>query len=131
MKHADKELINRLPIFITTNQPLCNWVGTDDVPPIKQRIFVFNLSASISSYVKKESRIPQPPHIVTKHDIYALFLHHLQSVHDKYIALLASLPIADSSKPYTNAHIKQLESLQMSLLLQDSSEPLRQIPGDG
>jgi hypothetical protein len=27
MKHADKELINRLPIFITTNQPLWNWVG--------------------------------------------------------------------------------------------------------
>jgi hypothetical protein len=44
MKHADKELIERLPIYITTNQPLWNWVGTDDIAPIKQRIFHFRLS---------------------------------------------------------------------------------------
>jgi hypothetical protein len=131
MKHADKELIDRLPIFVTTNQPLWNWVGNDDIPPIKQRIFVFFLSASISSYVQRQSRLPQPPNIITKHDIYALFLHHLQSIHDAYVSLLASLPIADTSKPYTNTQIARLESLQMNLLLQDSPESLRHVPADG
>jgi hypothetical protein len=131
MKHADKELINRLPIFITTNQPLWNWVGTDDIPPIKQRIFIFKLTASISSYITKQSQIPQPPNIITKHDIYALFLHHLQSIHDEYISLLASLPISDTSKPYTTKQVQQLESLQVNLLLQDSSEHFCGLQQDG
>jgi hypothetical protein len=65
MKHADKELINRLPIFITTNQPLWNWVSTDDVPPIKQRIFIFKLTAGISSFITKQSQIQQPPNMMS------------------------------------------------------------------
>jgi hypothetical protein len=130
MKHADKELINRLPIFITTNQPLWNWVNTDDVPPIKQRIFIFKLTAGISSYITKQSQIRQPPNIITKHDIYALFMHHLQSIHDAYIALLASLPLSDTSKPYTK-QVQELQALQIQLLLQDSPEHLRGLPEDG
>jgi hypothetical protein len=31
MKHTDKELIHRLPIFITTNHNLWNWVGSSEV----------------------------------------------------------------------------------------------------
>jgi hypothetical protein len=48
MKHADKELIDRIPVFITTNQPLWNWVSSEDAAPLKQRIFVFNLSTTIT-----------------------------------------------------------------------------------
>jgi hypothetical protein len=128
MNHADKELINRLPIFITTNQPLRNWVSTDDIPPLKQRIFDFKLTSPISSIVSRQSQIPQPPNIITKHDVYALFLHHLQSIHDAYVTLLASLPISDTSKPYSNKQSDKLQSLQIQILLQDSSESLRSIP---
>jgi hypothetical protein len=124
MKHADKELIHRLPIFITTNQPLWNWVSTDDIPPLQQRLFPFKLTSSISSYISTHSALPQPPNIITKHDIYALILHHIQSIHDDYLLLLASSPISDTSKPYTTTQIKHLESLQIQLLLQDSSEQL-------
>jgi hypothetical protein len=35
MKHADKEIINRLPIFVTTNHPIWNWVSTEDIAPLK------------------------------------------------------------------------------------------------
>jgi hypothetical protein len=128
MKHADKELIHRLPIFITTNQPLWNWVSTEDIPPLQQRLFSFKLTSSISSYISTHSTLPQPPNIITKHDIYALMLHHIQSIHDDYLLLLASSPISDTSKPYTTTQIKHLESLQIQLLLQDSSEHLRNIP---
>jgi hypothetical protein len=49
MKHTDKELINRLPIFITTNHNLWNWVGSSEIPPIQQRIFEYHLTHTIQS----------------------------------------------------------------------------------
>ncbi|PNF30105.1 hypothetical protein B7P43_CG03137 [Cryptotermes secundus] len=124
MKHSDKEIINRLPVFISTNQPIWNWVSAEDVSPLKQRLFQFDLTTQISSFVDRTGIIPQPPSIITKHDLYALFLHHLQSIHDEYISLLASLPISETSKPYSNTHIDKLQQLQIQLLLQDSSDTI-------
>jgi hypothetical protein len=37
MKHTDKELIQSLPIFISTNHNISTWVSPNDIPPIKQR----------------------------------------------------------------------------------------------
>jgi hypothetical protein len=124
MKHADKELIERLPIYITTNQPLWNWVGTDDIAPIKQRIFHFRLSVQISSHATPHTSIPHPENIISKHDFYALFLHHLQDIHDTYIQTLASFPLSDSSIPYSNTQFQELQNLQVELLLQDTTELL-------
>ncbi|PNF43723.1 hypothetical protein B7P43_CG14073 [Cryptotermes secundus] len=122
MKHSDKEIIYRLPVFISTNQPIWNWVSADDVSPLKQRLFQYDITTQISSFVDRTGTIPQPPSIITKHDLYALFLHHLQHIHDEYISLLASLPISETSKPYSNAQFDKLQQLQIQLLLQDSPD---------
>jgi hypothetical protein len=124
MKHADKEIIHRLPIFVTTNQPIWNWISAEDIPPIRQRILKFNLKSTISSHISISTTLAQPETIITKHDIYGLFLHYVQSIHDTYIALLATSPIADTSKPYTTQQNQALQDLQMELLLQDTSKPV-------
>jgi hypothetical protein len=80
MKHSDKEIINRLPVFISTNQPIWNWVSADDVSPLKQRLFQFDLTTQIASFVDKSGTIPQPPSIITKHDLYATHLRNLQAI---------------------------------------------------
>jgi hypothetical protein len=128
MKHADKELINRLPIFITTNQPLWNWVSTDDIAPIQQRIFQYDLTTTISSLATSNTSLPHPPAIITHHDLYGLILHHIQTINETYKALLSSMPIAPMSKPFTETSFDNLVNLQITLLLQDSPESLRNIP---
>jgi hypothetical protein len=128
MKHADKELIERLPIFKTTNQPPWNWVSTDDIPPIKQRIFQYELHVPISSITPSSAALPHPPAIITHHDIYALILHHIQDIHTSYSNLLQTLPSSPSSKHPTPTAYSSLLNFQISLLLQDTPEPLCQIP---
>jgi hypothetical protein len=117
MKHADKELIHRLPIFITTNQPLWNWVSTDDIPPLQQRIFQYELQTPISSLTSTNSILPHPPAIITHHDLYGLILHHIQTIHQKYTDLLLQMPIAPTSKAYTKQSYDSLVNLQIALLL--------------
>lgn len=124
MKHADKELIHRLPIFISTNQPLWNWVGTDDVAPLQQRIFQFDLHVTITSLTWLEQHLPHPSSIITHHDVYALFLHHLQDIHSTYTSLLSQMPLSETSKQIQDLAYATLQNLQLALLLQDSSESL-------
>jgi hypothetical protein len=80
MKHTDKELIHRLPIFITTNHQLWNWVSSDDIPLIQQRIMEFELSKRIQSISSPTYDIQMPPSILTKHDMYALISNNIQSI---------------------------------------------------
>jgi hypothetical protein len=127
MKHADKELINRLPIFITTNQPIWNWVSTDDIAPLQQRIFQYELLTTISSLATTNTSLPHPPAIITHHDLYGLFLNHIQTIHETYTNLLNQMPIAPTSKPFTPAAYDTLVNLQIALLLQDSPESIRQV----
>jgi hypothetical protein len=127
MKHADKELIHRLPIFITTNQPLWNWVSTDDIPPLQQRIFQYELHTTISSLTSSNSILPHPSSIITHHDLYGIILHHIQTIQQTYTSLLQQMPIASTSKPFTQQSYDSLVNLQIALLLQDSSESLREI----
>jgi predicted small metal-binding protein len=42
IKHSDKELINRIPIFITSNHDIWTWISPDDIPTIKQRIIKYD-----------------------------------------------------------------------------------------
>jgi hypothetical protein len=128
MKHADKELIHRLPIFITTNQPIWNWVSTDDIPPLQQRIFQFELRTPISSLTSSNTPLPHPPTIITHQDIYGLILHHIQSIHTSYTDLLRQMPTSTTSKPFTEQTYNSLINLQLALLLQDSTESLCQVP---
>jgi hypothetical protein len=111
MKHTDKELINRLPIFITTNHPIWNWVSTDDIPPLKQRTLTFHLTATISSYIKTHQKLPLPPNIITKHNIYALMLHHLQDIHSSYTTLLSSHPQSPTIKHHSQSLYDDLQGL--------------------
>jgi hypothetical protein len=126
MKHADKELIHRLPIFISTNQPIWNWIGTDDIAPIQQRIFQFELTTTITSITSSLQRLSHPPAIITHHDIYALFLHHLQDIHNTYTSQLSQIPLSETTKHIPDGAYTSLQNLQVSLLLQDSSESLRE-----
>jgi hypothetical protein len=64
--------------------------------------------------------IPQPPSIITKHDLYALFIHHFQDIHDAYSTLLASLPPSETAKTFTPQQVKDVENIQIDLLLQDT-----------
>jgi hypothetical protein len=128
MKHADKEFIHRLPIFITTNQPIWNWVSNDDIPPLKQRIFQFDLRIPISSITSSNTQLPPPPSIITHQDIYGLILHRIQSIHESYTTLLQQMPNSKTSKPFTAQTYNSLINLQLALLLQDSTESLCQVP---
>jgi hypothetical protein len=98
MKYTDKELINRLPIFISTNHDIWNWVGSEDIRPLQQRIFIYNLDALIQSPIPHSFTVIQPPGIITKHNIYALILHHIQDILTNYDDILLSSPNSPTIK---------------------------------
>jgi hypothetical protein len=122
MKHADKEIINRLPIFVTTNHPIWNWVSTEDIAPLQQRMFIYKLTSPISSTITQTSKLPMPPHIITTHDLYAYIIMNIQTIHDKYISSLASTPNADTAKIFSSQHYNKLLTIQNNLLLQDTPQ---------
>jgi hypothetical protein len=127
MKHADKEIIERLPIFITTNQPIWNWVSTEDIAPIQQRIFQFDLTTTISSIASQNTILPHPPAIITHYDLCALVLHHIQAIQTNYQELLSTTPRSPTSKQYTSTTYNTLQNLQIALLLQDTPESFHQL----
>jgi hypothetical protein len=126
MTHTDKELIQRLPIFISTNHDIWNWVGSEEIPPIQQRVFHYNITAPIQSPIPHPYTVPQPPTIITKHDIYALILHNVQDIFLHPDTITSSYPVSPGAKPFDNSLREALTSLQIDLLLlQDSSEIVR------
>jgi hypothetical protein len=120
MKHTDKELIHRLPIFITTNHNLWNWVSSDDIPPIQQRIFEFHLTQTIESLNTQTAHIPQPPSIITKHDLYHLIATHLKEIDNAYAFLLSSQPLASNHKHPTETSKTTIQHKLVQSLLQDN-----------
>jgi hypothetical protein len=127
-KHADKEIIERLPIFITTNQPIWNWVSTEDIAPIQQRIFQYELNTTISSIATHNTALPHPPAIITHYDLYALILHHIQDIQHAYHDLLSTMPQSPTSKQFTSTTYNNLQNLQIALLLQDTPESFHHLP---
>jgi hypothetical protein len=122
IKHSDKELIPRLPVFISTNHPIYNWLSSDEIPPITQRVFTYMLTKQISSYISPNQHLPRPPFLLSKHDLYSFILIHLQEIHDKYQSILLSTHIDPLHKTHTTEDFLNLQQLQISYLLQDSSD---------
>jgi hypothetical protein len=122
IKHADKELIPRLPVFISTNHPIYNWLSSEEIAPINQRVFTYKLHRQISSYLTPNQPLPSPPHLLTKHDMYSFILLHLQEIHDKFSSLQSSTTLDPLHKVFTHTHFLNLQSLQISYLLQDPSD---------
>jgi hypothetical protein len=73
MKHSDKEIIPRIPIFITTNHNLWSWVSPDDISPLKQRIILYCISKQITNAINCEGQIDKPLNLGILHPVAPVF----------------------------------------------------------
>jgi hypothetical protein len=117
MKHSDKEIIHRIPIFITTNQDIWSWISPDDIAPIKQRITIYKLKHTITNAINVEGQIEKPPSILTHHDIDALIIHHYDDILLKLGSLTSNTLMYNERKQLSTNIIMKLERLQSQLLL--------------
>ncbi|KAJ8865982.1 hypothetical protein PR048_033506 [Dryococelus australis] len=62
IKHMDKEIIERLPFFLTMNTPI--WVDASEIPPLKCRIFVYQFNTQIEHQTLSGLSMRKPPTIL-------------------------------------------------------------------
>ena len=80
VKHSDPEEIPRLPIFITTNNPLSTWISGSDYQALQSRFVEFVFNQQIEHIVPvKDWTISKPEKTVTIQHIY----NHIQSYSDR------------------------------------------------
>jgi hypothetical protein len=127
LNHSDKELIPRIPIFITTNHDIWTWVCPDDIAPLKQRIISYKLTHTITNAINHEGFIEKPPLILTHHDLDALIIHN----YDDIILSLGTRFFSTTTmnfnhKKLSSDILQKMERLQANILL--LQDPTSEIP---
>lgn len=66
IKNSEKEVITRIPIFISTSRPIDYWVDYQETEQLKQRYVQYNLNHHIAHYLEDiGTNIPPPPKTLT------------------------------------------------------------------
>ena len=81
-KFENKDYVDRLPVFITTNVPIHIWVPDTDKIALNNRCFTFNVSVPIdtSEDPDVENKIIPPSSVTTKEDIFFVILENWSDI---------------------------------------------------
>lgn len=125
MKHANKEYVDRIPIFITTNYDLWHYTDSLEQEPIKQRIITYYLKQQITS-AQQKGVIPLSESLITPHDFQNLVLLNLPTIMTNINTIIATLPPNPTYINYktklTEEQLKTLMSMHFRLH-QDRCQP--------
>ena len=85
VKHSDPEVLQRIPIFTSTNKPIDYWVPPADGDALYSRTKTFTLHKEIKGFSDRHSNqygLNPPPGRITSSDFLALFEKYKKEISD-------------------------------------------------